>query len=80
MTAVRQTADPLVGASLHPILSFGKAAAASTQGRKPGSFRVESYGMLAALRFLLHYITFWNVIPALPALVHLEYTDSKSLL
>ena len=52
----------------------------STQGRKPGSFRAESYGMLAALCFLLHYITFWNVVPALPELVHHEYTGSKSLL
>jgi hypothetical protein len=36
--------------------------------------------MLAALRFLLHYITFWHVNPALPTLIHNEYTDSKSLL
>jgi hypothetical protein len=51
-----------------------------TQGRTPGSFRAESYGMLAALRFLLHYLSYWNVTPANPSLVHLEYTDSKSLL
>jgi hypothetical protein len=51
-----------------------------TQGRKPGSFRAESYGMLAALRFLLHYITFWRVTLARPDQVHNEYTDSKSLI
>ena len=51
-----------------------------TYGRKPGSFRAESYGLLAALRFLLHYITFWKVVQLSPALVHNEYTESKSLL
>jgi hypothetical protein len=36
--------------------------------------------MLAALRFLLHYLAFWNVSLANPDTVHLEYTDSKSLM
>jgi hypothetical protein len=70
MTAMHLTADPSADALLHSI----------TQGCKPGSFWVECYGMLAPLRFLLHYITFWNIIPALPDIVHLENTDSKSLL
>jgi hypothetical protein len=51
-----------------------------TQGFDPGSFWAESYGMLAALHFLLHYIRFYNVRPAQPNLVHHEYTDSQSLL
>jgi hypothetical protein len=51
-----------------------------TQGRTPGSFRAESYGMLMALRFLLRYLAFWQVTPANPSKVHLEYTDSKSLI
>jgi hypothetical protein len=52
----------------------------STQGRKPGSFRAESYGMLAALRFLTQYLKYWRVTPTNPELIHNEYTDSKSLL
>jgi hypothetical protein len=50
------------------------------EGHTPGSFRAESYGMLAPLRFLLRYLSFFNVRLANPALVHREYTDSKSLL
>jgi hypothetical protein len=52
----------------------------STQGRTPGSFRAKSYGMLAVLHFLFHYLCFWGVQPANPTLVHWKYTDSKSLL
>ena len=51
-----------------------------TQGLDPGSFRAESYGMLAALRFLTHYLDFYLVRPAQPDLIHHEYTDSQSLL
>jgi hypothetical protein len=51
-----------------------------TYGRNPGLFRAESYGMLAALRFLHHYVQFHAVSIALPDTEHLEYTDSKSLL
>jgi hypothetical protein len=51
-----------------------------TFGRNPGSFRAENYGMLAALRFLHHYLKFWNVIPVDPTVQHFEYTDSESLL
>jgi hypothetical protein len=36
--------------------------------------------MLAPLRFLLHYLSYFNVQPANPELVHKEFTDSKSLL
>jgi hypothetical protein len=36
--------------------------------------------MLAALRFLLQYIKFWQVVPAEPNKRHYEYTDSESLL
>jgi hypothetical protein len=50
------------------------------EGHTPGSFRAESYGMLAPLRFLLHYLSYFNVRPAHPALVHKDFTDSKSLL
>jgi hypothetical protein len=51
-----------------------------TQGRTPSSFHAESYGMLAALRFLLHYITFWRVELSCPGKVYNKYTDSKRLL
>jgi hypothetical protein len=51
-----------------------------TEGHTPGSFRAESYGMLAPLRFLLHYLSFFNVTLANPDLIHKEFTDSKSLL
>jgi hypothetical protein len=51
-----------------------------TAGRKPGSFRAKGYGMLAALRFLLQYLHFFNITPACPGQVHFEYTDSKALL
>ncbi len=51
-----------------------------TQGLDPGSFRAESYGMLAALRFLTHYLDSYLVRPAQPDLIHHEYTDSQSLL
>jgi hypothetical protein len=40
-----------------------------TQGRTPGSFHAESYGMLAALRFLLQH-AHYNSIP--PRLIPLE--------
>jgi hypothetical protein len=51
-----------------------------TEGHTPGSFRAESYGMLAPLRFLIHYLSFFNVHLANPALIHKDFTDSKSLL
>jgi hypothetical protein len=50
------------------------------EGHTPGSFRAESYGMLAPLRFLFHYLFYFNVRPANPQLVHKEFSDSKSLL
>ena len=36
--------------------------------------------MLAALRFLLQYLHFFNITPSCPDQVHYEYTDSKALL
>jgi hypothetical protein len=51
-----------------------------TYGRTPGSFRTESYGMLAALQFLHHYIRYSHATVANPALEHFEYTDSESLM
>jgi hypothetical protein len=50
-----------------------------TFGRNSGSFQAESYGMLAALRFLLNYLLFWQVTPCDPNKKDFEYTDSKSL-
>jgi hypothetical protein len=52
----------------------------STYGRTPGSFRAESYGMLAALRFLFQYITYFQVRIIDPSKEHFGYTDSQSLL
>jgi hypothetical protein len=49
-------------------------------GRNPGSFRAEAYGMLAALRFLVHYRLFWNILTVKANLQTSEYTDSQSLL
>jgi hypothetical protein len=78
MTAAPWTADHLAGALPPPPPSCGKEAEAPME--EPRSFRAESYGMLTTLRFLLHYITFWRVIPILSQLVHNKYTNSKSLL
>jgi hypothetical protein len=52
----------------------------SGAGRDPGSFRAEGYGMLAALRFLVHYRLFWNILTVPPTLKTIDYTDSQSLL
>jgi hypothetical protein len=52
----------------------------ATAGRNPGSFRAESYSMLAALRFLIQYMIYYNFTPAKPDLENFQYTDSKSLL
>jgi hypothetical protein len=40
------------------------------EGHTLGSFCAKSYGMLAPLRFLLRYLSFFNVSLANPALVH----------
>jgi hypothetical protein len=45
-----------------------------TYGRTPRSFRAESYGMLAALRFLHTYLQYWKVTITAPATKHLEYS------
>jgi hypothetical protein len=46
---------------LLPISYFMKAA-----GRNSGSFWTKSYGMMAALRFVIEYLHYWNITPLTP--------------
>jgi hypothetical protein len=75
---------PLIGGSFKRIIASATQifweGSRRTYGCNPGSFHTESYGMLAALQFLLQYLLYFQVTLAAPLTEHLEFTNSKSLI